>query len=86
MPFAGPGSLPAIMGSPTKFGGGIESRSPESSMPAEPVHAPFGVSRPRTVPDNMAALQFGNGGGKSRFIKCLLMSLCYIFNTFNRGH
>lgn len=62
MPFAGPGSLPAIMGSPTKFGGGIESRSPESSMPAEPVHAPFGVSRPRTVPDNMAALQFGNGG------------------------
>lgn len=56
----GLGSLPTIMGSPTKFGGKfIGSPSPDD-MGTEPVHAAFGHSRTKTLPDNMATIPFSS--------------------------
>ncbi|XP_067685830.1 serine/threonine-protein kinase unc-51-like isoform X2 [Haliotis asinina] len=56
LPFGGgPGSLPTILGSPTKLAAFNLVPSPEM-MPLEPVHAPFGKFRPNTYPENIAAL------------------------------
>lgn len=58
LPFAGPGSLPTILGSPTKMPGGFEFPLITDNNPPEPVHAPFGCYRPRTIPDNMATVAY----------------------------
>ncbi|XP_064613166.1 serine/threonine-protein kinase unc-51-like [Liolophura sinensis] len=58
LPFAGPGSLPTILGSPTKMPAGFEFPLITDNAPPEPVHAPFGCYRPRTMPDNMATVAY----------------------------
>ncbi|XP_046366345.1 serine/threonine-protein kinase unc-51-like isoform X3 [Haliotis rufescens] len=56
LPFGGgPGSLPTILGSPTKLAAFNLVPSPEM-MPLEPVHAPFGKFRPNTYPESIAAI------------------------------
>ena len=62
MAHIGLGSLPVILGSPTKFGGRLMSSPSPDDMGTEPVHAAFGQSRPRTVPENMATIPFSSEG------------------------
>ena len=62
MAHIGLGSLPVILGSPTKFGGRLMSSPSPDEMGTEPVHAAFGQSRPRTVPENMATIPFSSEG------------------------
>ncbi|KAK3085030.1 hypothetical protein FSP39_023107 [Pinctada imbricata] len=52
-----PGSLPAILDSPSHFARGRGSPSPDN-MPHEPVAAPFGRTRPQTVPENLTNRQY----------------------------
>ena len=60
MAHVGLGSLPVILGSPTKFGGRLMSSPSPDEMGTEPVHAAFGQSRPRTMPENMATIPFSS--------------------------
>lgn len=62
MAHVGLGSLPVILGSPTKFGGRLMNSPSPDEMGTEPVHAAFGQSRPRTVPENMATIPFSSEG------------------------
>ncbi|XP_033747712.1 serine/threonine-protein kinase unc-51-like isoform X2 [Pecten maximus] len=55
-PVVAPASLPAIIGSPPKLGM-VDRRSPEG-LDSQPVNAPFGSSRPKTVPDDMATMPY----------------------------
>ena len=72
-PYAVPGSLPAILDSPPHFPRGRGSPSPDN-MPHEPVHAPFGLSRNQTVPDNMTNRQYNMAESKSRMQNTLFHS------------
>jgi len=62
MAHVGLGSLPVILGSPTKFGGRLMNSPSPDEMGTEPVHAAFGQSRPKTVPENMATIPFSSEG------------------------
>ncbi|OWF55296.1 Serine/threonine-protein kinase unc-51 [Mizuhopecten yessoensis] len=55
-PLVAPMSLPAIIGSPPKLGK-INRVSPDG-VDSLPVNAPFGSSRPKTVPDDLATIPY----------------------------
>ncbi|XP_041349948.1 serine/threonine-protein kinase unc-51-like [Gigantopelta aegis] len=59
LPFAGPGSLPPILGSPTRIPTGFDFRySPEEQQ--EYLQAPFGGGHNNNLPENMATVAFTN--------------------------
>ncbi|KAL5016889.1 hypothetical protein ScPMuIL_006478 [Solemya velum] len=55
LPFGVPGSLPTILGSPTKLPVTLDYTSPNNAH-TDPSHAFSGTPRTQTVPDNLAAI------------------------------